>query len=261
MKNRPTIAAEFDTNSKAEKKSYIVFSTGRTGSTWLILGLYKLGLGIPMEYFNPSILEQFCTRWQITRPKSQSEVDTYLQKLYAYRTSENGWFGTTIHFFQWMHLWSQESTNLTIQEKIILMVNKLTEVFPNPHFIFLYRKDILMQTISLNIAEQTDAWSSDLKATAQPVYNYHQLATTLERTQFAVKVCKFIQSAVPAPKMELYYEDLEQNYNKNIEQILRLLNENIAIPTEINNKTIHKQRTQINSRWRQRFVQEHQRRQ
>lgn len=252
---------QFDQPANETQKTYIVFSSGRTGSTWLALGLYKLGLGVPLEYFNRTQCKGFAARLDVAEGfHDERDLAHYIQEILPIRTTRNGVFGASIHIHQWLNLFQKNIHNLTKHARIDWLIQTLQNSFPNPHFIFLYREDLLMQAISMNIARQTDAWSSTLNELREPQYNYQSIKKTLATIVYGVGVCKYFQKQIKAPKLEFLYEDLEQDYDHIIGQILQMLDINIEFESGLSSKTINKQRTNRNQQWKQRFLQEHKKR-
>ena len=249
----------FDQPTTKTEKTYIVFSSGRTGSTWLALGLYKLGLGVPMEYFNITQRRGFAERLNIPETfHNHEDLAQYVQEILSRRTTKNGVFGTSIHMYQWMTLFESVPNNLKQQARVDWLVQALQNAFPNPYFIFLYRNDLLMQAISMSIARQTDAWSSSLEEVKEPKYNYTQIKNTLERVVHAVGLCKYVQSQINSPQCTFVYEDLEHNYDQIIKQIVTTLDMPVDEIKGLSTQTIKKQRTSRNNVWKQRFLKEHQ---
>ena len=223
------------------------------------LGLHKLGLGIPMEYFNTTQRRGFSERLNIPESfHNEQDLAQYVQEVLPLRTTKNGVFGASIHMYQWMTLFESIPNNLKKQARVDWLIQVLKNAFPNPYFIFLYRNDLLMQAISMNIARQTDAWSSSLEQLKEPKYSYVQIKNTLDRVVHAVGLCKYVQSQISAPQCTFVYEDLEQNYDQIIKQIVTMLDISIDDTKGLSTQTIKKQRTSRNDLWKQRFLKEHQ---
>ena len=212
-----------------------------------------------MEYFNTTQRIGFSKRLNVPESfHSEQDLAQYIQELLPLRTTKNGVFGTSIHMFQWMTLFESIPDNLKKQARVDWLIQALQNAFPNPHFIFLYRNDLLMQAISMNIARQTDAWSSSLEEIREPKYSYKQIKNTLDRVVHAVGLCKYAQSKISAPQCTFVYEDLEQNYDQIIKQIVTMLDISIDDTKGLSTQTIKKQRTSRNDLWKQRFLKEHQ---
>lgn len=258
MVMRLTHDSKFDQSKTETKKTYIIFSSGRTGTTWLALGLYKLGLGIPLEYFNITQRKGFSERINVpyTFHDEESFV-SYIQDILSLRTTPNGVFGASIHIYQWMTLFQKMPYMLKGQARVDFLIQKLQDSFPNPHFVFLYRQDLLMQAISMVIARQTDSWSSALDELKEPKYDYNQIKNTLERVVHGVGLCKYFQETITAPQCTFLYEDLEHNYDDMIHQVVEMLDVHIDISPDISKQTIKKQRTNRNQMWKERFLKEH----
>jgi len=122
------------------KRKYIICSAQRAGSHLLGRQLINAGIGVPQEYFNPLHIHLLSNRWKIGLHDSQ----TYLRMLYARRTTPNGIWGTKL---QWEFMQQCSSVR--------------DELFDEAIFIYLYRKDVLAQAISLHISVITGIWDFD----------------------------------------------------------------------------------------------------
>jgi LPS sulfotransferase NodH/2-polyprenyl-3-methyl-5-hydroxy-6-metoxy-1,4-benzoquinol methylase len=130
------------------RKSYIVASSYRCGSTFLCKELWQTGLlGAPWEYFNPrkSPNTNSIQNTLMKRLKASS-LEDYVAKLIACRTSRNGVFGMKVHF---------EDFEAALQ-KYPTMLEKLAPVT----YIFMDRRDKLAQAVSMARAMQTNSWIS-----------------------------------------------------------------------------------------------------
>ena len=131
---------------------------------------------------------------------------------------------------------------------------KLETSFVNPHFIFLYRKDILSQAISLYIAQEGQSWSSEIPAMKSVEYDFEKIESYLNATMKNIKICRSIHQVTNFPKLSLTYEDLEEDYVGAIKSIASFLGEEIVLPDDIDIKTVEKQGGQRNQEWKHRFL-------
>jgi len=133
------------------RKSYIVASTDRCGSTFLCSMLWQTGvLGAPTEYWNlkrrsgpsqkKSVGLQMMERLDVSSPAD------YLKKLLACRTSKNGVFGAKAHFFDFEQAFRQFPE----------MLDTLSPIT----YIHIQRQDKVAQAVSMVKALQTGAWVS-----------------------------------------------------------------------------------------------------
>lgn len=128
------------------KKLVVLASTPRVGSTVLSRGLSDLGL-LPAceEYFQDMNMTDYLARWgDLTKTE-------YLQMLYAHRTSAAGVFGVKAHFNQ---------------------IEPFLGDMPAPGncaFIFMERKNKIMQAVSFYIAYKSGKWHLPAKSGQQTI--------------------------------------------------------------------------------------------
>ncbi|MGD1805290.1 Stf0 family sulfotransferase [Dapis sp. BLCC M126] len=134
-----------------EKKSYIVCSTPRSGSTLLCKTLEELGgCGQPEEYFH---------RHTIKKLKLNNNPDQFLSYCHSIcqeglRT--HGVFGMKMHWWQLLDFLSIARQSPSFENKRDWDI--INALFPNPKFIYLCRRDIIAQAVSATIAMQTGQW-------------------------------------------------------------------------------------------------------
>ena len=131
-----------------EAKLFIC-STGRTGSWLLCRALIHHGIGVPHEYFNAKHFPAIAGRCGIEGLADDQHWGSDSQARRSYiaavqeRRTVNGIFAAKIH-------WSQFKTYLDNREGI--------EMLSGGHFIYLYREDLLAQTLSFHVARETGRW-------------------------------------------------------------------------------------------------------
>jgi trehalose 2-sulfotransferase len=127
--------------------SVIVCSIPRSGSSLLcdLLASSELA-GAPMEYLDENAIQAFERLWDV------GTFDEYLEALLDRRTSPNGVFGLKLLHGQLKELRGRE----------------LADVFPNPRFVYITRRDRLRQAVSFARATQTEQWASDHPPPTRP---------------------------------------------------------------------------------------------
>src|SRR5690554_4240321 len=98
--------------------------------------------GFPLEYGNPSNLAEWKKRLGV------DGLPELVSAIQAIRTSPNGVFSIKIHY---PHIDNFGG------------IDVIKKLFPESYFVFLTRKDLLNQAISLSIAKQTGVWISGQK--------------------------------------------------------------------------------------------------
>ncbi|MEM9540549.1 MAG: Stf0 family sulfotransferase [Cyanobacteria bacterium P01_E01_bin.42] len=143
---------DFLEERKNIKQSYIICSTGRSGSTLLGRSLKKLGCcGNPEEYFHHRV--------KIEPLKLKENSDNFLNYcnlIFQEGRTDNGVFGIKMHWWQMYEFLKMAKKVPQFKDKQDLEI--LNIVFPNLQFIYIWRENILAQAVSTSIALQTKVW-------------------------------------------------------------------------------------------------------
>lgn len=142
----PLGGPEFDLPTPtARLRPYAICCAARSGSTLLCDLLRRSGkMGVPEEYLNPEHLAaEMAPRLGAQSSDGTVVAATYLRELIRRRTTPNGVFGIKV-------LWSQAERWLPSSTFRGLMARS--------DLIWLRRRDVLAQAISLVIAQQTQVW-------------------------------------------------------------------------------------------------------
>ncbi len=134
----PPCNTAFDSSGSAIKSSYIIFITGRCGSTLLTRLIKATQLaGDPNEYLNIDYIKR--ARWR-------GSLSAYLKEIIR-RTASNGCFGLEI---DWIHL------------RFLEPLLDFELVFPPVQTTFFYmtRRDIVAQAWSFASAKTTGVWQN-----------------------------------------------------------------------------------------------------
>jgi trehalose 2-sulfotransferase len=229
----------------ALRKSYIVASAQRCGSTFLCNLLWQTGvLGAPAAYFQYRKRPTAKTlRDMMMERLKASSPDDYLAKLLACRTSTNGIFGVKVHFHDFEAMLRQTAGILDLLSPVT--------------FIYVDRTDKLAQAVSLAMALQTDAWTSLKKSAARAVrYDRDLIAKCLEQNeQQELSWRKWFEDNDVEP-WRVTYEDLTAGSAAVVRRTVELLDAQDDEPDAILVPKIEKQGDETNSEWIARFRQE-----
>lgn len=217
------------------KQYYLICFTPRCGSHLLGHSLFKTDqLGFPLEYFAPKNF----TRWR-RRFGTNGIKDTY-EMIKRYRTSPNGYFGCKLHFGMF---------NLLFREY------KIDELFPKAKFIYIRRKDLLGQAVSLAKARKTGSWISAQKPVRLANYSFAAIERALKDIVRDNARWEYLFSRRGWPYFGLYYEDFLKNPAEIIEEIALFLG--VELKSDFNFKFDQlpkKQGDNINQKFRENYL-------
>jgi LPS sulfotransferase NodH len=221
------------------RKSYIVASSYRCGSTFFCSELWRTGvLGAPAEYVNIGDGRQL-RDVMMSRLQAASAED-YLEKLLACRTSRNGMFGMKAHFHHF--------------ESALSWYPSMTTVLSPVTYIYINRRDKLAQAVSMAKAMQTDAWTS-MDSVPEIILRYDETLITqcleeIKRQRFGWLRWFEINSITP---FIVNYEDLVTDKAGVIRRVVELLDVPDDEPEEVRLPAIRKQGDGTNMEWAARF--------
>lgn len=133
------------------KQSYIVCSTGRSGSTLLCKTLKKLECcGNPEEYFHHNDTKRLGLKG------NPDKFIGYCNSVLQEGLTANGIFGIKMHWWQMYDFLKIARESDLFTEKTDIEI--LNSVFPNLKFIYISREDMVAQAVSTTIALQTGEW-------------------------------------------------------------------------------------------------------
>jgi trehalose 2-sulfotransferase len=220
----------------AQPVTTIILATlERTGSEWLCELMGRTGvLGRPSEYLNTHWMRKFVSDY----PEDVQEQAELAKQL---GVTSNGCLSVKLHPWHFDRLSAE---------------TKLSEVFPNPKFVFIVREDCLGQAISLVRARQTEKFHSYTKEARTPEFDSGEIYKTLsEITTGQARWNTFFFRNGLNP-LRLTYEDLNRDPGKVLSEIGRYAG--IKIPTKsAKEKTgLRVQRDGLSGEWRRRFLAE-----
>ena len=220
----------------ATEKTLIIASTVRSGSHMLGHALHQTdAFGFPLEYANTNNLHHWKKKFGLT------DTHAVMRELMRRRTSPNGVFGIKLHYSHLQTLGGFASVRA---------------LFPNPHFVFLSREDVMSQAVSLAVARQTGAWISKQQAQQQPVYRFDDIDDGLRRILFENSSWKYTLSASGAAYMDLRFEDVKSDTAHAITRIAQLMKVTVESERIPSAPVTKKQSDTTNQQWTRRFISE-----
>ena len=247
----------WDEPLRTPSKKYVICTTPRSGSNLLMFSLLKMGLGLPMEYLNWQAVgfSLFVERLGIptdtqTRDENNSlaasadKLYSFLQQVQRHRTTENNIFG--------MKLFSRHINYDPVAFEVLK--EALGE---DTIFIYLYRKDMIAQAVSLDIAFQTEVWHSEKNKV--PVishedlkFDYTRILTHFKQikteNQFWVKV---FGKRKDINVYRLEYGDFIRNFDETLKDIYSQLG---VADTPVPEMPIKKQENARKKEFKERFI-------
>jgi len=215
---------------------YLIAASPRSGSQLLGSLLAATGLaGNPDEHFNPWHLGDATNFF----PDDLVYGPEHIQRFFATTTTPNGIFGTKAHFLQ--------VTNF-------VGLHRLESLYPTPlKYIYLQRKDIERQGISLARAAQTDSYNSDMPEQGAPVYNYHQIWQCIREVRVQDKGWKtYFQNRGIEPFVVIY-EDLVAERARMLREAMEFLEVSIPSDFQVPKTHLKKQADSLTDEWVEKF--------
>lgn len=212
------------------KRTLIICTQHRSGSSLLGEAIHFAGLGCPVEYFHGGVRPLFEKRWKTT------SFQSYLDALYRLRTTPAGTFAAKIVWFDVVELVRALSPGEfdTLQpdgpadmppEIYRRIYTVLSGVLPNPVWVHLTRRDEIAQAVSHFIAWQTQTWRqftdvrSGADALPQPAYDFDEICQTLARIQRVNLHWENFFRANALLPLRIAYEDMAQDYDATLRRL------------------------------------------
>lgn len=220
-------------------RGYAICTSPRSGSNLLCDLLTGSGvLGRPQEYLNGPAMRRF------EDPAYPRDPREKVRRVLISGTTPNGVYGVKLFPFH----------HDTIAQHV-----SWTSELPNLSLVYLERRDLLGQAISLARALQTRSWKSSDLAAGQPDYSSAGILRCLSLlvTTNSRWVMYFARNGVNP--VHLVYEDLVDAPQAAVDQVASLMNllePALIRPDKISPKM---QRDELTEEWRARFLAEHRR--
>jgi LPS sulfotransferase NodH len=228
------VDAQYDREFQTETKGMLViFSSPRSGSTFLCDLLRKNNVCLAHEYFQPyEYLPILAERWNCIN-EGYLDVARYAACLQRFRTFRNGWLGVNLH-----------GHHLPIFRQFESRFSGLRKFYLN-----IVRRDVISQAVSYEIASQTGKWSNQFASGRKPVYRYDSILDRLRRIQECNCIARAFMSTIEGEMKTIYYEDLVEDP----EGVLRAIPCFGRVGSPVVNSTFSKQAGHQNKDWSRRF--------
>ncbi len=218
------------------RKSYVIASSFRSGSTLLCVKLWETGLlGAPWEYLN--FYNEMPLMMARLKPASPED---YIAKLLACRTSRNGVFGVKAHFHDF-------ATALRRYKNLRASLAQIT-------YIYIDRRDKLAQAVSMAKAQQSDSWTSLAAPKREALrYSKQEIARCFEEANRQKSSWRrwFRDHGIKPTLID--YEDLVADPTKVVDAVIDLLDVRGDRPEHVLVPQIEKQSDAMNAEWIDRF--------
>ena len=226
-----TAAADFAERDGLPDRTILICTQRRSGSTLLGEAFYFAGgLGCPLEYFNQGFQPSFERRWQ------SSDIRNYIADLHRLRTDPSGVFSIKLFWndlaalataltFRDIDSALGSGASQTADETYRDIFAAVEHCFPNPTFVFLTRRDMVRQAVSLAVASQTSVWRqlSRYRSSPRPIFDFDEIVQNLARIQGDNLHWEKFFRAVQLPHVNIVYEDISGDYDQTIRRLFDAL--------------------------------------
>ena len=233
--------------------SFFVCATPRSGSSLLSEALeFTMIAGRPREYFEPTYEADWFVRLGITSDAQ------YLEKFLAAGSTPNGVFGAKVHWHQFVHLTEKLRA---IQGGVTTDLELLRRTFPSVRYVFLTRRDKVLQAVSYVKALQTEVWHSlnpaaNGPATGQapaPSFDVDQIDRWVSRfTEDEMRWRRYFARAGIEP-FEVVYEEFLKSYESTVLAILGYLEIPIPAQLVVTPPRLRKLGDELSDEWARRY--------
>lgn len=198
-------------------ESVLIACTLRSGSNLLCELLERGGFGSPTEYFQ---IDRYRNSVSARVLGNTAQLPTLTEHYQAFVAEQAcaSWRGT-----KWT--WSQFEC-LMATAQMGSSTFDLHDWFPSPKWIFLRRKDLVAQAVSLIIAKKSNSWVAGDTAIANgPLeYDFEEIWTALCELMIEDQNwVRFSESIPPGSKLSVYYEDLARDAPGEMRRVLQFL--------------------------------------
>jgi trehalose 2-sulfotransferase len=233
---------DFEEYEGKPEKSYIICSTGRSGSTLLCSLLTNTGMmGSPHEYFMAPHAQPLIERFNVPT-KPQMMWNDYFDALVRHRTSPNGVFGIKSHFKEFQ-------PNFESKE--------IQNYFGDLKYIRIHRRNMVAQAISFSIAYQTNQWTSHGTEEKSPVYDFDEINNARKYIENDDSLWQQLLAVNAITPCVVYYEDILDKPSKEIQRVIDFVGVEASISIDLESASLKKQATPLNLEWEERFNREH----
>ncbi|HSX53790.1 MAG TPA: Stf0 family sulfotransferase [Sphingomonas sp.] len=257
-------AADYAPWTGVPRASLVICSHPRSGSTMLGEAIaFAGGLGCPLEYLHRGFRPALAQRWRAP------DLDSYVSAMHRYRTEPNGTLSIKL-FWQDIAevllerrpgydpaLLNRPASEMR-DEEYRDIAGELASILPNPHYVYLYRRDRLRQAVSSLIATQTGVWRQIDGATKAPSgdaeYDYDRIMALIAFGEFSHGHWRGFFAANGITPRTIAYEDLVADYDRIVGGLLGDLGATNPVPQP---RRMRRQSDGTGDALMLRFLQEH----
>ena len=214
----------------SNRLSYFICGTVSAGTTLLCEALSATELaGKPNEYFFHDKGQLSYQNWDI------SDYNDYIKRVYEATSTPNSVFGAKIlggHLKLFLRqLWSVTGG----PDKNVSMHQRFEFMFPNPHFVWVTRRNKIRQAVELSWAIETGQWvwtkeTQNTASTASPEYHFESIDRLLQEIIIWEALLQDLFSELSIQPFVVVYEDFIEYIEETSTKILDFLG--IVVPNE-----------------------------
>lgn len=217
-------------------KRYIICSTQRSGSSMLCALMKQTRvLGKPGETVAIRKLKK------LAEEKKNDNLSLVAMDLLNTLASPNGVSGVKLHFHQFQD---------------VLIHLDFFAVFGNVYWIYIDRKDVVSQAISLSKAWQSRAFSSKHAEIKKAIYDYSLILKAGKLVVNEKSSWEWFFASIGIEPLRLFYEDILDDENEEITRICQLIDVVPQKTVSVDAVSIKKQGGFENLIWKDRFIAE-----
>lgn len=219
-------------------KGVVLAFVNRSGSNYLAELMRSTGLFVGLdECFNDHTVKYLSPRYQV------ESLDAYIRRIHDEQNP-------THQFWGFKAGWQQLCMLLRLQALPNLL---------DAHVVYIKRRDIVGQAVSMCIAQKTNAWmkkrdeNNNNNIDIDEIYNFDEIVTTIKNISFAYNKFEELLCLAQLKTTAVIYENLLDDPYR----IISNISENLtgqAVPPNIANVAIEVQRSDLNIKIRQRFI-------
>ena len=246
----------------APNKSYIICATPRCGSHLLAEALQTTGIaGKPDEYFLPNKHGQLQNEAGVIAERfGEKSLEEFRQLVLELGSSSNNVFGIILHGTYLQSIINNFQNMPHYQT--LNTADLFAEIFHNPKYIWIQRRDKVRQAISWLKASETGIWSQfkgaeiGLKLNKEPQYDYYIID---QYYKFFIELEKTWADFFETYQIEPFvvvYEELVEKYEQTQFELLDFLDISYDNKLVFSERMLQRQSTNSNHEWAQKYRQQ-----
>ena len=227
-----TAAADYPPWEGRPRRTVVICTHMRSGSTLLGEALGDAGIGVPLEYYHVGFRPTLQARW------GAASLTDYAAAVFRHRTDPSGVLGLKLF---WMDIEDvaherdparqaprgQRPLHATSADDYRRLYELIGDLLPSPTFVHLRRRDRVRQAVSHLTAMKTGRWRSiegqERDATGAADYDYDRILQIMATADYSQAHWARFFDAVGAQPYALTYEQLSGDYQGAVGALLRHL--------------------------------------